>query len=95
MLRFLSKRFGRDRPRPTLPADADGNTIIATGSHSSKDTKNLINCKVLLLDGSDVSVYVHKKSLGGELYDALCEHINLAMETDYFGLQVRRRYMDI
>ena len=91
MLRFLSKRFGRGyhRPQPTFSDTVDSNTIIAnySGQQSAKDTKNLINCKVLLLDGSDVSIYVHKKSLGGELYDALCEHINLSIESDYFGLQ--------
>ena len=50
--------------------------------------KNLISCKVLLLGGTEVTFYVNKKSLGGELFEALCDHINLgSLETDYFGLQ--------
>ena len=61
------------------------NSINSKGVHP----KHLISCKVLLLDGTDVTFYLHKKSLGGELFDALCDHINLvgSSETDYFGLQ--------
>ena len=61
------------------------NSINSKGVHP----KNLISCKVLLLDGTDVTFYLHKKSLGGELFDALCDHVNLvgSSETDYFGLQ--------
>lgn len=52
-------------------------------------SKHLISCKVLLLEGSEVTFYLDKSSLGGELFDALCDHMNLvgSSETDYFGLQ--------
>jgi hypothetical protein len=51
--------------------------------------KHLISCKVLLLEGTEVTFYLDKGSLGGELFDALCDHMNLmgSSETDYFGLQ--------
>lgn len=101
MLRFFSKRFGRgyqvQRHGSTPPGDrVDGqqsmsnNQAAAIYAPSSKNhpSKSLITCKILLLDGSDLTFYIHKKSLGGELYDTLCDHINLSpRESDYFGLQ--------
>lgn len=61
---------------------------IYAPSAKNHSSKSLITCKVLLLDGSDLTFYIHKRSLGGELYDSLCDHINLSVcESDYFGLQ--------
>ncbi|KAI1299219.1 Band 4.1-like protein 5 [Halotydeus destructor] len=92
MLRFLSKRFGRGKHGGYQVGIADSNGVFThrqgSANHQGKnDAKNLINCKILLLDGSDVSIDVHKRSLGGEVFDSLCEHINLSVECDYFGLQ--------
>lgn len=59
-----------------------------TSGRQAVPPKNLISCKVLLLGGTEMTFYVNKKSLGGELFEALCDHINLgSLETDYFGLQ--------
>ncbi|XP_061531258.1 LOW QUALITY PROTEIN: band 4.1-like protein 4B [Phycodurus eques] len=58
--------------------------IPAAGTASSA-----ITCRVLLLDGSDVSVDLPSKSKGQELFDQIMYHIDL-VEADYFGLQ----YMD-
>jgi hypothetical protein len=113
MLRFFSKRFGKDRIRPGITVDphhqhvhlqsqssgpgesvrVNNTTTVTTaltgqGSGKGVKPKNLISCKVLLLDRTEVTFYVNKKSLGGELFEALCDHINLgSLETDYFGLQ--------
>lgn len=57
--------------------------VIAKGVNP----KHLICCKVLLLDGDEKTFYLHKKSLGGELFDTLCDFLNLESESDYFGLQ--------
>jgi len=43
-----------------------------------------VECKVLLLDGSDYIVTISKKALGQVLVDLVCEHISLA-EKDYFS----------
>nr|XP_057939376.1 band 4.1-like protein 4B isoform X1 [Doryrhamphus excisus]XP_057939377.1 band 4.1-like protein 4B isoform X1 [Doryrhamphus excisus] len=51
--------------------------------------KTTITCRVLLLDGSDVSVDLPSKCKGQDLFDQIMYHIDL-VEADYFGLQ----YMD-
>ncbi|XP_028920551.1 band 4.1-like protein 3 isoform X15 [Ornithorhynchus anatinus] len=47
-----------------------------------------MQCKVTLLDGSDYSCDVEKRSRGQILFDKVCEHLNL-LEKDYFGLTYR------
>ncbi|XP_061676789.1 band 4.1-like protein 4B [Syngnathoides biaculeatus] len=51
--------------------------------------RSAITCRVLLLDGSDVSVDLPSKSKGQDLFEQIMYHIDL-VEVDYFGLQ----YMD-
>ncbi|XP_061811159.1 band 4.1-like protein 4B isoform X2 [Nerophis lumbriciformis] len=51
--------------------------------------RTTITCRVLLLDGSDVSVDLPSKCKGQDLFDQIMYHIDL-VEADYFGLQ----YMD-
>ncbi|RWS17246.1 FERM domain containing protein-like protein [Dinothrombium tinctorium] len=89
MLRFLSKRFGRSEARKRQLQDPSGksHTFPLFGANLTVNSKNCIHCQILLLDGSDVTIYIGKKALGGELFDALCSQINLKQETDYFGLQ--------
>ncbi|XP_068612422.1 band 4.1-like protein 4B [Brachionichthys hirsutus] len=48
--------------------------------------RTTITCRVLLLDGSDVTVDLPSKSKGQDLFDQIMYHIDL-VETDYFGLQ--------
>ncbi|CAG11918.1 unnamed protein product, partial [Tetraodon nigroviridis] len=48
--------------------------------------RTVITCRVLLLDGSDVTVDLPSKSKGQDLFDQIMYHIDL-VETDYFGLQ--------
>ncbi|XP_053252471.1 band 4.1-like protein 3 isoform X20 [Podarcis raffonei] len=49
-----------------------------------KKPKNM-QCKVILLDGSEYGCEVEKRSKGQVLFDKVCEHLNL-LEKDYFGL---------
>ncbi|XP_066479762.1 band 4.1-like protein 3 isoform X1 [Tiliqua scincoides] len=44
-----------------------------------------MQCKVILLDGSEYGLEVEKRSKGQVLFDKVCEHLNL-LEKDYFGL---------
>ncbi|XP_054237567.1 band 4.1-like protein 3 isoform X15 [Indicator indicator] len=52
-----------------------------------KKPKNM-QCKVTLLDGSEYTCEVEKRSRGQVLFDKVCEHLNL-LEKDYFGLTYR------
>ncbi|XP_047649729.1 band 4.1-like protein 3 isoform X4 [Phacochoerus africanus] len=47
-----------------------------------------MQCKVILLDGSEYTCDVEKRSRGQVLFDKVCEHLNL-LEKDYFGLTYR------
>ncbi|XP_076254642.1 uncharacterized protein LOC143192822 isoform X1 [Rhynchophorus ferrugineus] len=74
MFRFLSVRKGRN-------SGADS----TSGKHVNKN-KNLIQCKVVLLDGSDLSVELSKKAKARDLYEQVFYSLDL-IEKDYFGLQ--------
>ncbi|XP_041101344.1 band 4.1-like protein 3 isoform X4 [Polyodon spathula] len=52
-----------------------------------KKPKNM-QCKVTLLDGSDYSCVVEKRSKGHVLFDKVCDQLNL-LEKDYFGITFR------
>ncbi|XP_072805312.1 band 4.1-like protein 3 isoform X2 [Vicugna pacos] len=47
-----------------------------------------MQCKAILLDGSEYTCDVEKRSRGQVLFDKVCEHLNL-LEKDYFGLTYR------
>lgn len=53
------------------------------------DSKSVLTCKVVLLDGTDISVDLPKQAKGQDLFDQIVYHLDL-VETDYFGLL----YMD-
>lgn len=69
------------------PAVVSGGAVVHIPAAGMARTT--ITCRVLLLDGSDVSVDLPSKSKGQDLFDQIMYHIDL-VETDYFGLQ----YMD-
>lgn len=79
MLRFFSKRFGRTTNRNAK----SGNNAYRL---PSKASKHVLPCKVILLDGTDLSIDLTKKALGADLYEQVYYHIDL-VEKDYFGLQ--------
>uniref|UniRef100_A0A3Q3DSM9 Erythrocyte membrane protein band 4.1 like 4B n=1 Tax=Hippocampus comes TaxID=109280 RepID=A0A3Q3DSM9_HIPCM len=62
---------------------------VAVHIPAAGNARTAITCRVLLLDGSDVSVDLPSKSKGQDLFDQIMYHIDL-VEADYFGLQ----YMD-
>lgn len=71
-----------------LPSGLGYNPNVDTsGTAIPNNLKNYLHCKILLLDGTDCTIYIKKNSLGGELFDELCSKINLNLESDYFGLQ--------
>ncbi|XP_071448893.1 protein 4.1 isoform X2 [Hetaerina americana] len=51
---------------------------------ASKGGKSVL-CRIRLLDGTDLDVYIDRKSKGQDLLNRVCEHMNL-LEKDYFGL---------
>ncbi|XP_016142493.1 band 4.1-like protein 4B [Sinocyclocheilus grahami] len=65
--------------------------IVVTGGAvvhipAAGNSKDAITCRVLLLDGSDVSVELPKHSKGQDLFDQIMYHLDM-VEADYFGLQ--------
>ncbi|CAH1973918.1 unnamed protein product [Acanthoscelides obtectus] len=74
MFRFLSGR----RPRNSSSNDAKSNKPVVN--------KNLIQCRVILLDGTDLSVELSKKAKARDLYEQVFYSLDL-IEKDYFGLQ--------
>ncbi|XP_074891804.1 band 4.1-like protein 2 isoform X4 [Buteo buteo] len=60
---------------------------IKTESIPQKSPKKIktVQCKVMLLDGTEYSCDLEKRAKGQVLFDKVCEHLNL-LEKDYFGL---------
>uniref|UniRef100_A0A1B0EY03 FERM domain-containing protein n=1 Tax=Lutzomyia longipalpis TaxID=7200 RepID=A0A1B0EY03_LUTLO len=81
MLRFLSRRRNRN-PRP------EESTIRSPQIKSQRIpvNKNLIQCRIILLDNTDLSVDLSKKAMGIDLYEQVFYSLDL-IEKDYFGLQ--------
>ncbi|XP_075068907.1 band 4.1-like protein 4B isoform X2 [Mixophyes fleayi] len=72
---------------PKIPPVVSGGAAVHIPA--AGDSKSVLTCKVLLLDGTDVSVDLPKQAKGQDLFDQIVYHLDL-VETDYFGLQ----YMD-
>ncbi|CAH0549113.1 unnamed protein product [Brassicogethes aeneus] len=75
MFRFLSGRKNQSR-----------NNQHQSNSNKNYASKNLIQCRVILLDGSDLSVELTKKAKARDLYEQVFYSLDL-IEKDYFGLQ--------
>ncbi|KAL8600577.1 hypothetical protein ACOMHN_062448 [Nucella lapillus] len=72
--RFLSKR----RSRRTQHRTEIGQAL--------DKKKNVLTCTIMLLDGTDLTVDVPKKSHGNVLLEQVFYHLDI-VEKDYFGLQ--------
>uniref|UniRef100_A0A915L1R4 FERM domain-containing protein n=1 Tax=Romanomermis culicivorax TaxID=13658 RepID=A0A915L1R4_ROMCU len=59
---------------------------LAYANGDTADNKHQIICKVILLDGTDLTVSLPKKAHGRDLYDHVYFNLDLE-ERDYFGLQ--------
>ncbi|CAG9861121.1 unnamed protein product [Phyllotreta striolata] len=77
MFRFLSGRKPRNA-RATNSTNAKSNKSVIN--------KNLLQCRVILLDGTDLSVELSKKAKARDLYEQVFYSLDL-IEKDYFGLQ--------
>uniref|UniRef100_A0A0K0DE38 Moesin/ezrin/radixin homolog 1 n=1 Tax=Angiostrongylus cantonensis TaxID=6313 RepID=A0A0K0DE38_ANGCA len=82
LFRSLSSRFRRS---PREHSDSRQAEKIRV------DTRRQANCKVLLLDGTDLNVIVPKSALASEVYDQVFYSLDLE-ERDYFGLQFTDHY---
>ncbi|NWI19343.1 E41L2 protein, partial [Crypturellus soui] len=60
---------------------------IKTEGIPQKSPKKIktVQCKVMLLDGTEYSCDLEKRAKGQVLFEKVCEHLNL-LEKDYFGL---------
>ncbi|XP_053699287.1 band 4.1-like protein 5 isoform X2 [Sabethes cyaneus] len=79
MLRFLSRRKTRSPP-------GSDTTNSQIKSQRIPSNKNLVPCRVILLDNTDLSVDLTKKALANDLYEQVFYSLDL-IEKDYFGLQ--------
>ncbi|KAJ8340775.1 hypothetical protein SKAU_G00330660 [Synaphobranchus kaupii] len=70
------------------PAVVTGGAVVHIPA--AGNAKSTITCRVLLLDGSDVSVDLPRKATGQDLFDQIMFHLDL-VEADYFSLQ----FMDL
>nr|XP_040220552.2 mucin-19 isoform X1 [Anopheles coluzzii] len=78
MLRFLSRRKGRSAAADTVDSQIKSQRIPTN--------KNLIPCRVILLDNTDLPVDLTKKAMASDLYEQVFYSLDL-IEKDYFGLQ--------
>uniref|UniRef100_A0A0C9QXH1 Moesin/ezrin/radixin homolog 1 n=1 Tax=Fopius arisanus TaxID=64838 RepID=A0A0C9QXH1_9HYME len=77
MLRFLSKRRVRSAGQTASPQIKNQRLL---------SNKNIIQCQVILLDGTDLPIELSKKALASDLYEQVFYSLDL-IEKDYFGLQ--------
>jgi len=84
----INEKGGDDNGSRPLPRGLGYNpNVDSSGTAIPNNPKQYLHCKILLLDGTDCTIYIKKNSLGGELFEELCSKINLVVESDYFGLQ--------
>ncbi|XP_005180576.1 band 4.1-like protein 4B isoform X2 [Musca domestica] len=102
MLRFLSRRKARNNYVETASADnandrTDGRGPYGAGGGGGANSsqikpqripvnKNKIDCRVILLDNTDLSIELSKKAMGNFLYEQVFYNLDI-IEKDYFGLQ--------
>ncbi|XP_022673220.1 band 4.1-like protein 5 [Varroa destructor] len=74
MFRYLSRRWG------------GRHSHSSTGTNGHNSSKRCLPCKIVMLDGSDLTIELPRKALGAELFEQVFYNIDL-IEKDYFGLQ--------
>ncbi|XP_018338055.1 PREDICTED: band 4.1-like protein 5 isoform X2 [Trachymyrmex septentrionalis] len=78
MLRFLSRRRARGVSGQTASSQIKNQRLPSN--------KNVVQCRVVLLDGTDLPIELSKKALASDLYEQVFYSLDL-IEKDYFGLQ--------
>ncbi|RWS13885.1 band 4.1-like protein 3 [Dinothrombium tinctorium] len=63
----------------------NGKSPTGKREKSGNIRKKMATCNVVLLDGSEYECQVDRKTKGLEVFNKVCDHINL-LERDYFGL---------
>ncbi|XP_075154010.1 erythrocyte membrane protein band 4.1-like yurt isoform X2 [Haematobia irritans] len=94
MLRFLSRRKARNNYVETTSSGntndrTDGRGACGGGEIKPQRipvNKNKIDCRVILLDNTDLSIELSKKAMGNFLYEQVFYNLDI-IEKDYFGLQ--------
>ncbi|XP_019638963.1 PREDICTED: band 4.1-like protein 3 isoform X24 [Branchiostoma belcheri] len=67
---------------------AENKTEVKTSPVKKTKPVKMQLCRVLLLDGTEYEVELDKKAKGQQLFDMICDHLNL-LEKDYFGITYR------
>ncbi|KAK2728083.1 hypothetical protein QYM36_008530, partial [Artemia franciscana] len=83
---FLSRRKTKQPHPQSNGAVRGGLQSFQQSIQPVKTNKNLLVCKVIVLDGTDLTVEVSKKALGSDLLEQVFYSLDLT-EKDYFGLQ--------
>ncbi|KAG7210895.1 hypothetical protein KM043_016275 [Ampulex compressa] len=78
MLRFLSRRRARSVSGQNNSSQIKNQRLFSN--------KNIVQCRVVLLDGTDLPIELSKKALASDLYEQVFYSLDL-IEKDYFGLQ--------
>ncbi|XP_040584199.1 band 4.1-like protein 2 isoform X8 [Mesocricetus auratus] len=78
------KPEGETAQRETKEVQTSELKAEVASQKATKKTKTVL-AKVTLLDGTEYSCDLEKRSKGQVLFDKVCEHLNL-LEKDYFGL---------
>ncbi|XP_008206193.1 band 4.1-like protein 5 [Nasonia vitripennis] len=78
MLRFLSRRRARSVSGQQTSSQIKNQRLLSN--------KNIVQCRVILLDGADLPIDLSKKALASDLYEQVFYSLDL-IEKDYFGLQ--------
>ncbi|XP_028327800.1 band 4.1-like protein 3b isoform X7 [Gouania willdenowi] len=89
----LSAAAGHSTPARKEQEEDQGSQRSSTSRLSRSPLRGvkklkIMQCKVTLLDGSDYTLNVEKRSKGHVLFDKVCDHLNL-LEKDYFGITHR------
>uniref|UniRef100_A0AAF5RUS1 Moesin/ezrin/radixin homolog 1 n=2 Tax=Onchocercidae TaxID=6296 RepID=A0AAF5RUS1_WUCBA len=92
LFRSLSQRFRRSKRYYHPGGDTAGTSEYQQGfDQPEMNSRKHCQCKVLLLDGTDMNIVIPKNAAGRELYDQVFYALDLE-ERDYFGLQFMDHY---
>ncbi|KAM3723917.1 Band 4.1-like protein [Dirofilaria immitis] len=92
LFRSLSHRFRRSKRHCHPDGDTACTSEYQQGfDQPEMDSRKQCQCKILLLDGTDMNIVISKSAAGRELYDQVFYALDLE-ERDYFGLQFMDHY---
>ncbi|KAK6166655.1 hypothetical protein SNE40_023296 [Patella caerulea] len=83
---FFTRLFSKRRSRRGRGGAKSHSDFVDGQQPTPVKSKHLLTCTVVLLDASEITLQIHKKSPGSELLEQVFYHLDL-VEKDYFGLQ--------